>query len=250
MGPLLKLTSIELRLFLREPITVVFTLALPLMVLYLLGGVFGASVDPNAEFVVYRGFPATSWYTPAYVAVAVSGFTVISAPAHLVEYRESGVLRRLKASGVSKQVLLASQFLIALVIAGAGALLLLVVALAATDVDTPRHWVWFAVACLLAAAVLALLGLALGAVMPTARAAQSVGLVLWFMLLLLCGGGPPPEVLPDSLRTLGDWLPLTPVIEMVQEPWLAGTWAWRATAIALLIGAVSATVAWLRFRWE
>jgi len=80
VGPLLKLTSIEMRLFLREPITVVFTLALPLMVLYLLGGVFGSAVDPNAEFVVYRGFPATSWYTPAYVAVAVSGFAVISAP--------------------------------------------------------------------------------------------------------------------------------------------------------------------------
>jgi ABC-type polysaccharide/polyol phosphate export permease len=57
-------------------------------------------------------------------------------------------------------------------------------------------------------------------------------------------------VLPDSLRTVGDWLPLTPVIEMVQEPWLTGTWARRSTTIALLIGAVSAAVAWLRFRWE
>jgi ABC-2 type transport system permease protein len=246
----MKLVGTELRLFLREPITVVFTLALPLMVLYLLGGVFGSSVDPDAEFVVYRGFPPTSWYTPAYVAVAVSGFTVISAPTHLVEYRESGVLRRLKASGVSKLVLLASQFLIALVIAGAGALVLLIAALAFTDVDTPRTWVWFAVACLVATAVLAVLGLALGAVMPTARASQSVGLVLWFMLLLLCGGGPPPEVLPDSLRTLGDWLPLTPVIAMVQEPWLTGTWAWRPTGITLLIGVASAAVAWWRFRWE
>jgi ABC-2 type transport system permease protein len=246
----MKLVGTELRLFLREPITVVFTLALPLMVLYLLGGVFGSSVDPDAEFVVYRGFPPTSWYTPAYVAVAVSGFTVISAPTHLVEYRESGVLRRLKASGVSKLVLLASQFLIALVIAGAGALVLLIATLAFTDVDTPRTWGWFAVACLVATAVLALLGLALGAVMPTARASQSVGLVLWFMLLLLCGGGPPPEVLPDSLRTLGDWLPLTPVIAMVQEPWLTGTWAWRPTGITLLIGVASAAVAWWRFRWE
>ena len=64
MGPLLKLTGIELRLFLREPITVVFTLALPLMVLYLLGGVFGNSVGRRTpSLVVYRGFGATSWYT-------------------------------------------------------------------------------------------------------------------------------------------------------------------------------------------
>jgi ABC-2 type transport system permease protein len=248
--PLLKLTGTELRLFLREPITVVFTLALPLMVLYLLGGVFGNATDPGGEVVVFRGFGATNWYTPAYVAVAISGLTLISAPAHLIEYRETGVLRRLRASGVSKTTVLASQFLISVLIAGAGALILLVVALAATDVDAPVSWLWFAVTCLLATIVLVLLGLALGALLPTARAAQSVGLVLWFMFLLICGGGPPPEVLPDSLRTFGQWLPMTPVIQMVQEPWLTGAWAWHSTAVALGIGAASAAVAWWRFRWE
>lgn len=250
MHALRKLTATELRLFLREPITVVFTLALPLMVLYLLGGVFGNSVDEGAGMVVYRGFGATNWYTAAYVAVAISGFTLISAPAHLVEYRESGVLRRLRASGVSKLALLASQLLTALLIAGTGAIVLVLVALAATDADPPQNWPWFALASVLAAVVLVLLGLAVGVLMPTARAAQSVGLLVWFMVLLLCGGGPPPEVLPDSLRTLGDWLPLTPIIEMVQEPWLTGSWAWRPTAIVVAIGFAGGAVAWWRFRWE
>ena len=56
-----------------QPVTVLFTLALPLMVLYVLNGVFGqqpAGTDPG-ELVVYRGFDASDWYTPAYVAMAV-----------------------------------------------------------------------------------------------------------------------------------------------------------------------------------
>ncbi len=253
MGALRTLTATELRLFLREPITVVFTLALPLMILYILGGVFGNEAGDNATpegVVPYRGFGATNWYTAAYVAVAVAGFTLISAPAHLVEYRETGVLRRLRASSVPRWMVLASQFLTSMVIASASAALLLVIALLGTDVDRAVDWLGFLAAYALGAVALVCLGLALGAVMPTARAAQSAGLVLWFMLLLICGAGPPPEVLPDTLRTLGQWLPLAPIIELLQEPWLTGGWAGQQSLIVVGIAAASAAVAWRLFRWE
>ena len=253
MGALGKLTRTELRLFLREPITVVFTLALPLMILYILGGVFGNEAGANSspeEPVVYRGFGATNWYTAAYVAVAVAGFALISVPTHLVEYRESGVLRRFRASAVPRWMVLASQFLNSLVIASVGAAILLLVALVGTDVDPAVDWWRFAGAYALGAIALVCLGLALGTVMPTARAAQSAGLVLWFMLLLICGGGPPPEVLPEALRTLGQWLPLSPVIEMLQEPWLTGGWAWSPSLVVVGMTAASAAVAWFLFRWE
>jgi len=253
MGPLAKLTVTEFRLFLREPITVVFTLALPLMILYILGGVFGneanGSSGPDVP-VVYRGFGATTWYTAAYAAIAVSGFTLISVPTHLVEYRETGVLRRFRASAVPRWMVLTSQFLNSLVIATIGAAILLAVALLGTDVDPAASWAGFAVAYAIGAVALVCLGLALGTVMPTARAAQSAGLVLWFMLLLICGGGPPPEVLPQALRTLGQWLPLSPIIEMLQEPWLTGGWAWSPSLIVVGIAGGSAAVAWFLFRWE
>ncbi len=253
MGPLSKLTGTELRLFLREPITVVFTLALPLMILYILGGVFGNEAGANAgpdDPVVYRGFGATNWYTAAYVAIAVSGFTLISVPTHLVEYRETGVLRRFRASAVPRWMVLASQFLNSLAIATFGAAVLLVVALLGTDVDPAVDWWRFAAAYLLGAIALVCLGLSLGTLMPTARAAQSAGLVLWFMLLLICGGGPPPEVLPDALRTLGQWLPLAPIIELLQEPWLTGGWEGQQALIVLGIAAASSAVSWWLFRWE
>jgi ABC-2 type transport system permease protein len=54
---------LELELFAREPITVLFTLALPLLVLYVLGGVF---TDP-AEPQTFRGVSGRNYYVPAYV---------------------------------------------------------------------------------------------------------------------------------------------------------------------------------------
>ena len=52
MTALLKTTWVELKLFAREPLTVVFTFAIPLAFLFVLGGVFGNHPDPE----VYRGF--------------------------------------------------------------------------------------------------------------------------------------------------------------------------------------------------
>jgi ABC-2 type transport system permease protein len=248
------LSSTELRLFLREPVTVLFTLALPLMVLYVLNGVFGqqpAGGDGAAgDIVVYRGFDATDWYTPAYIAMAVAGFALIALPAHLVEYHESGVLRRFQASGLPKGTVLASQAAVAMVVATIGCGLLVAAALAFTGASAPANLGLLLLAFLLAAAAVTAVGLLLGVLLPTARAAQSVGLLAWFVSLFVSGGGPPPEVLPEGLRTVGDWWPLTPVIRTLQEPWLTGEWATRDSLLTLAIGAIALAVAWRAYRWD
>jgi ABC-2 type transport system permease protein len=249
MRALRKLVWTELKLFLREPVTVIFTLALPLMVLYILGGVFG-NETATGDFVVYRGFGATDWYTPAYVALAVAGFALIAVPSHMVEYRETGVLRRLRASGVPRSFLLTSQLAIGVLVSSVGAGLLLVAAFLFTDVGAPVDAFGFAAAYLLGAVAIVVFGVMLGTILPTARAAQSVGLLLWFVLLFLSGSGPPPEVLPTSLATLGDWLPLTPIIQLLQEPWLTGDWATQQSLVAAVLAAVSAAIAWWAYRWE
>ena len=246
------LTLTELRLFLREPVTVLFTLALPLMVLYVLNGVFGQeqSGGDQGEFVVYRGFDAPDWYTPAYVAMAVAGFALIALPAHFVEYHESGVLRRFQASGLPKGTVLLSQALVAMVVATAGCGLLVAAALAFTGASPPEGLVLLIAAYLLAAIALIAVGLLLGVLLPTARAAQSVGLLAWFVSLFVSGGGPPPEVLPEGLRTVGDWWPVTPVIRTLQEPWLTGEWATRDSLVTLGITVIATAVAWRAYRWD
>lgn len=250
MQALFKMTWVELKLFLREPVTVIFTLALPLMVLYVLDGVFGNDPDASGEEVVYGGFGATDYYAPAYVALAVAGIALIGVPSHMVEYRESGVLRRLRASAVQRRVVLGAQLLVSLIIATVGAGVLLAAAFLFTNVRAPVATAGFAGAYAIGALAIVFLGLFLGTVLPTARAAQSVGLLLWFVFMFLSGAGPPPEVLPDSLRAIGDWLPLTPIVQMLQEPWLAGGWAATEALIAVGIGVASAVGAWFAFRWE
>jgi ABC-2 type transport system permease protein len=67
MRTLLKMTWIELKLFVREPVTMVFTFALPLIFLFVLGGVF--QNIPSEEF---RDAKPMDYYTPAYIGLVIA----------------------------------------------------------------------------------------------------------------------------------------------------------------------------------
>jgi ABC-2 type transport system permease protein len=63
-------------------------------------------------------------------------------------------------------------------------------------------------------------GVLLGTLLPSARAAQAVGLILLFPSFLLGAGGPPPHVMGAALRHVGSVLPLTWVTTAIRQPWL------------------------------
>ena len=113
MTTLRKLTWVELKLFLREPLTVVFAVALPLLTLFVMGGVFGNT--PDAQY--YRGVGPMDFYTPAYIGLVLASVGVVSLPAHLAGNRERGVLRRFRASWVPAVVMVGAEAMVSLLIA-------------------------------------------------------------------------------------------------------------------------------------
>jgi ABC-2 type transport system permease protein len=248
MRTLAKMTWLELKLFAREPVTVVFTLAFPLLVLFVMGEVFGNTPDPDGK--TFRGVGPMEYYVPAYIGLVMASIGLIGLPVHLAGYRELGVLRRLRASGVPLWVVLGAQVMVSLVLAIAGAVLLTAMALVMKDVHLPRLFGLFIPAFLLSATCFASIGVFLGSLMPTARAAQGAGLVLFFVMMMIGGAGPPPEVMTDVLNDIAAVTSLKYVRLTLQEPWLG--FGWNGTASAVVAGFMLATAGLSArfFRWE
>ena len=105
------MTRTEFRLFRREPFSVVFVLAFPLMMMVLLAAVFGNNQADAAEvengMLVWRGVTPANYYTAASVAGIVAALGLITLPINLAGYRERGILRRFHASSVSASTLVA-----------------------------------------------------------------------------------------------------------------------------------------------
>jgi ABC-2 type transport system permease protein len=139
------------------------------------------------------------------VVIGATGLVML--PVHIASYRERGVLRRFAASGFPRWSFALAQLVVGLgSIAVAGALLLAVAApvYGVPEVQDPLR----VVAGIAAGAVAFVsIGVLLGTVLPSARAAQGVGLLLFFPSFLLGVGGPPPAVMSPVLRDISRCCP-------------------------------------------
>lgn len=230
MRILLRLAWLEAKLLLREPITVVFTLGLPVVMEFVMGGVFGNKADPD----FYRGLGAMDYYMGAYVGLVVAALGLITLPTHIATYRERGVLRRFDASTIARSTVIGAQTIVMVVLAAIGGALVVAVGVAVYHPVMPKSWPLVILAFVLAAVTFAMLGSLLGLVVPTARAAQGVGIMLWFVMLILGGAGPPPEALGEGMNLVGSLTPLKHAVILIQDAWLGFGWNGNE---ALIVGA-------------
>ena len=245
MHALSKSATVETKLFLREPLTVAFTLALPLLFLFVMGGVFGNKANPQ----YYRGAGALDYYVPAYCGLVWSAVGLLALPVHLARYREDGVLRRLRASAAGPWVILGAQLLVTLLISLAGSALVIAMAALVYHIHAPHSAAGFLGAWLLCGALFSALGMLL-ATIPSSRGALAAGLGLFFTMMILSGAGPPPEVLTGPMHWVSNLLPLTYMLRLLQDPWLSLSWSLTDTAVVAAFTLGAALSARLLFRWD
>ncbi len=246
-----KLTWDELKLFVREPLTVVFAIGFPLVMLFVLAEVFGTTpVTPDADDpeVVFRGVSPMSYYVPVYVALASAAAGLVMVPAHLAAYRERGVLRRFRAASIPASTVFAAQLAVQYVLAAVGAMLIVAAAYLAYDFPAPEAWSGPLVAFFVTATAFAAIGILLGAVVPSPRAAQGFGVMLFFVMMMLSGAGPPVEVMSPTMQSVGKAMPLWHGVIAIQDPWLGEGWNWGELAVVAAVAVVSGALAVAAFR--
>jgi len=215
MRTLAKLTWVEMKLFSREPITVIFSLAFPLVMLLVLAGVFGNEAESE-----FRDAIPVDYYVPGYLAVVIASIGLIGLPVHLAAYRERGILRRFSASSVSPWSLFGAQVAVSFAIAAVGSVLLVVAAVLIYGAQLPESPTRLLLAFVVSTLSFVVLGFLLGTVLANARAAQAAGLLLFLPIWILSGAGPPREVMGGAMRGISDVLPLTYVVAALQDAWL------------------------------
>src|ERR1700729_3487594 len=234
-----RLTRTELILMTREPLTVIFVFVFPVVTMLIIGGSFGTT--PNAAFDWVN---PSHWYVASYLTVVIAATGLIMIPVHLASYRERGVLRRFAVAGFPRWSFAVAELVVGLVTTLVACALLL--AVAAPVYGLPAlHDGWRVLLALALGAVCFIgLGVVLGSVLPSARSAQAVGLVLFFPSFLLGAGGPPPHVMGSAVRAVARPLPLTLLTNAVREPWLGlGPATGSLIAVAALTVVVTAVAA-------
>ena len=236
----------ETKLFVREPGSLFWVLAFPSLLL--LG--FGLipkyrEVDPGLG-----GNRIIDFYVPSVVLVALITASLLSMPGALTTYRERGILRRMRTTPARPSHLLIAQLVLHAVAAVLGAVLAIAMGRVVWDVALPRHLLGYGVTLLLATVA----GLATGAVITalarTGKAAQAIGLAVFFPSMFAAGIYIPSQVLPDAVRQIIELIPFGAAVQALNQA-ASGSWpAWTHLAVLVLwtVALMAAAARW--FRWE
>lgn len=241
------LTRMEARLFLREFFGVFFGLAFPLIMLFLFGSIFGNTPNP-----FFGGYGSVDVLTPAYIAMLIGTSGLLSLTITISSAREYGILRRYRATPLRPQTILLSELLVLFFMLVLGVVLLIVCAKLVFHLRFAGSLLSVSGAFLLGSLSFYCLGFVLAGLLPTARAAQSVAMLIYFPMLFLSGAAIPREEIPATLRQVARILPMTEVVNLLRGLWVGDPWGKHLGEVVYLaaVAAVGLALAVKTFRWE
>jgi len=244
---LIKMTWMETKLFLREPVGAFFTLAFSLMMLFLFGSIYGNTPTP-----LFNGYGTIDISVPAYTAMIIATTGLVGLTITMSAYRESGVLRRLRTTPISPLVVLAAQVIVMFVMTTFGMVLLIVAGKLVYNMRFDGNAFSVLAGFVLSSLSFYSIGFILAGLIPTARTAQVVGMVLLYPMLFLSGAGFPRELLPENIKNISTFLPLTYVVNLLRGLWIGEAWSQFTTEVIVLaaILVVGVLVSVKTFRWE
>lgn len=208
------LTWTEMKLLAREPLVLVLTLMFPVLLMVLLAATFADHGGP-----VFANLDGTQFYVTTYLGAGIAMMGFMGTPTHIAGYREAGVLRRFRTAAIPSSAVVLSQAAVLALLAIIGAVVMLVLAMTVFAIPGPASPAGVAAGFILGIAAFAGIGTLLGSLMPGARSAQGLGLLLFFGTFLLVGGGPPPGVFPEAMNAITSWTPTGLLLDAIRSPW-------------------------------
>ncbi len=243
-----RLTWLETKIFVREPLGVIGTVGIPVLIFVVFARIAGPSVRTGSP-----GIPAfMSTDLPVFASVMMAASAVLSLVAIVAIYREGGILKRLRATPLRPHTILAAHVLVKLLSTTVTLALMIVAGRRYYPVAADVPLASFALALLFSTLSIVSLGFLIASVVPTARFAQPIGTLVVYPMLGLSGLFVPVQSLPPAAQAAARLLPFTYAVSLLRGVWHGEGWLRHGQDVAVLalmlalFLAISAKV----FRWE
>jgi ABC-2 type transport system permease protein len=243
-----KLTWLEIKIFLREPLGAFGSIILPVLVFLVVGRLLGGGHIPSA--IGTAGFLRVGLPVLVSVLIALSG--VLSLVTVISIYREGGILRRLRATPLRPQTILTAHVLVKLALTLVTMALMVLAGKRYYPIHVGVPIFGFAMALLISTWSILSIGFLIASIVPTARFAQPIGAAILYPMLALCGLFVPLNSLPPALEVVARLLPLTYAVSLLQGIWKGEAWSAHMGDVAALVVvfAVCTALSAKVFRWE
>jgi ABC-2 type transport system permease protein len=243
-----KLTWIEIKVFLREPLGAIGTIGVPVLLFVVLGRVTNHKLGPPS--LPSSGLSGGG--LPVLVSLLMAVSAVLSLVTIISIYRESGILKRLRATPLRPYTILTAHVIVKLMLTAATLTLMLMAGRHYFPPGAHVRWFSFTIALMISTWSILSVGFLIASIVPTARFAQPIGAVILYPMIAVSGLFVPVEALPPALHAVALALPLTYAVNLLKGIWNGDGWITHMgdvsamTVLFLFFTVLSAKV----FRWE
>jgi ABC-2 type transport system permease protein len=248
MRALAKLTWLETKIFVREPMGVIGTIGIPVAVFLIASRIAG----PRVARAALEPGGVVSAFMPVLASVLMALSAISSLVTIVSIYREGGILKRLRATPLSPTVILSAHVMVKLLFTALTLVLMILAGRRYFPPGVPVPLLSYAVALTFTTGAILSVGFLIASVVPTARFAQPIAAVILYPMVALSGLFFPIESLPDWLRVVARLLPLGYAVSLLDGIWRGEPWSSHlgdAAALAIFFVIVTA-IASRVFRWE
>lgn len=245
---LLKLTWLELKIFLREPLGAVGTIGMPVLLFIAFGRLAGARRGVMRTPV--QGMQAAA--LPVLLALLVAISAVLSLVTIISIYREGGILKRLRATPLRPWTILGAHVLVKLLLTGLTLALMVTTGRQYFPIGTNVPLLSFGAALFLSTWSILSIGFLIASAVPTARFAQPVGALILYPMIPFSGLFIPIEAMPPAMQQVGAMLPLTYAVSLMKGIWSGDPWSAHTIDVAalLFVFVLCSALSGKLFRWE
>ena len=243
-----KLTWLEIKIFLREPLGAVGSILFPVLVFVVVSRFTGGRLRPGS--LSTAGFLLVG--LPVFVSVLIAISGVLSLVTIISIYREGGILKRLRATPLRPQTILTAHVLVKLALTALTMTSLVLAGKRYYPVLTHFPVFGFTIALLISTWSILSIGFLIASIVPTARFAQPIAAAILYPMIGLCGLFVPVQSMPLALQAMAHVTPLTYAVSLLEGILKGEAWSTHMGDIAALVvifafcTALSAKV----FRWE
>ena len=249
MKGLWSLTWLELKIFVREPLGLVGTVGLPVALVLWFGRTFGGGTRMPAGAVPDGRAAAT---IPVLVSLMIALNAVLSLVTIMAIYRESGILKRLRATPLRPHTILMAHVVVKLLLTTFTLALTALAGARVYPVALDARLAGFVLALVISTVSLLSVGFVIASIVPTARFAQPIGTVLLYPMLAVSGLFTPITSMSPGVQTASSVIPLTYAVSLLRGAWLTEPWSAHLSDISalVLVFGVCTVLSVRVFRWE
>ena len=243
-----KLTWLEMKIFVREPMGLIGSVVIPVLMFLVLGRTFG----PRLAEAGSPGAVALRTGLPVFAAVFIAVSAVLSLVAIIAIYRESGILKRLRATPLGPVTILVAHVLVKLVLTAVTVLVMVTVGRRHYPAGADVPLLSFTAALLFTTWSIVSIGFIIASLVRTARFAPPLGSLVLYSMLPFCGLFVPIDALPPAMQAVSRVIPLTYAVSLLSGIWRGDPWSAHTGDVAalLVVFGVCTLVASRVFRWE